>query len=174
MNNTFSNVRNLRFLELPSNNIRTLELNAFAGLENVDILVLMSNELTYLEPGTFSSLKYLEQIGQVIEAQLFSENHNLHGINVDRNRINRIAPGFISSLSSLSFILLTNNECINNKFIFDFGDMNMVLAYVHSSLHRCYDNFVGTEPNSARTIKLEYSGSLRLSDEFGNAILEAN
>lgn len=179
-NNKFINIGNLRILDLIANNIHTLELDAFVGLENLEQLNLQFNQLTDLEPGTFSALINLDSIDlflnnlQFIEMQLFAENQNLRTLNLDGNNINRIAPGFISSLPNLSSIRLISNQCISNVFSLNAGDRTLALAFIHSSLQQCYHNFVGNEPNSARTVHFEYRGSLRLFDEFGNAILTAN
>lgn len=179
-NNTFISVKSLISLRLRGNNIHTLELNAFAGQENLLFLDLGFNELTEFEIGTFNMLNNLESIDlsnnnlQFIDAQLFSENHNINSFLASGNKINRIAPSLISKLPNLNLLALARNECIDNNFSLNTGDRLLALAYVHSSLQRCYNNYIGTKPNFTRTLIFEYRGSLRLFDEFGNAILTAN
>lgn len=178
-NNTFSNVYATLFeVDLMFNNHEVLEVEAFAGLDNVRLLLLLLNELPQPEPGTFSPMTNLMVIDfdsnnfGFIDEELLSENRNMVGVFSERNGIDRIAPTFMANFEDLYVFYSYGNVCIN-RGLQDLDDQ-LTLAFMHNALQPCYNNFVGNDANSSRTVSFEYRGSLRLFDEFGYLILSAN
>lgn len=177
-NNTFINVaESLLEIDLVLNNHEILEAEALTGLENLLFLLMFYNELPYPEPGTFDTLinlLYLDfdtnNFGFIGE-ELFAENRNLIILFAERNGIDRIAPRFAANFEELGYFNAVGNVFINRGF--DLDD-DVVTAFMNAALQNCYNNFVGNDANSTRTVSFEYRGSLRLFDEFGNLILAAN
>lgn len=176
-NNTFENVgETLLWIDFELNELEEIELDAFVGCESLEVVEVYYNRIVQPPVGTFAPLTNLlvldiatNRLG-FIDETLLANNTELFALFVEDNRIDRIAPNF-SSTFTLEVFAAYDNECIDRGF--DIDDP-IVLAFMHASLQRCYDAFVGIEPNATRTVRFEFQGPLRLSDEFGNPILITN
>lgn len=178
-NDTFANVgSSLEFLDLELNNIQELEPDAFAGLEETLLLVLLMNSIATPPEGVFWPMSKAIIIDvafnnfEVIGESLFARNTELLYLGIDFNGIDRIAPTFFAPLrENLMILSAYENECVNRGF--EIED-EIVETFLHGSLRNCYNNFMDIRSNETRSLLFEYSGSLRLFDDFGNLILAAN
>lgn len=178
-NNTFSNVGStLMLLDIGDNNIEEIEPDAFVGLSELLLFGMMFNPIVDLPqrvfwPMTSVTIMDLEDTQlQVINEELFEMNRNLVALGIDYNGIDRIAPTFFAPLrQSLIILFAYRNPCNNRNFeIVD----EVVEAFMHTSLRNCYNNFMNITANDTHSVVFEYTGSLRLFDDFGNLILAAN
>ena len=85
----FSELRQLRFLQLRSNNrLATIHRDALAGLSNMDYIQLFSNAITSLPQGVFADLQ------------------NMRYLWLDGNLLTSVPDGVLSKLSSLEQLAL--------------------------------------------------------------------
>lgn len=177
--NTFANTRSLILLDLELNNINVVEPDAFEGLNDVLVLAMMFNNFTtnlpdqLLWPLTSAIIIDLGDNGiQVIGEGFFERNTELVALGLGLNNIDRIAPTFFGPLSqNLILADFTGNVCVGREF--EITD-DAVVSFLHASLRQCYNNFLGVRKNETNSVFFEYTGSLRLFDDFGNMILAAN
>lgn len=178
-NNTFATQNSsLLYIEMIDNEIMTLEEEAFVGTSEVIIMGLLFNSINTPPTRTFWPMTNLALIDfesnnfQRIGHTLFLQNNLLEAVFMESNRINAISPVFTAGFrDTMEVIFAYRNECVDRAFILE---EEIIVAFMHSSLQACYNNFVGGPPNPGRTITLEFRGPLRLFDDFGNLILVSN
>jgi len=173
-NGTFSNQRQLSTISLTNSGITDLDEDAFVGLESLTSMGFINNQIREILPRTlfpFVNVTYLDFEGNNltrINEGIFSRNERLSSLYLERNQISEIHPGFSAALpSSVNFINLSENQCINASFNPNNELSRMLL---NGSLRPCFNNFVGTPADAPRNITLEFVGPVRLFDEFGNMV----
>lgn len=178
-NETFATQNSsLIYLEMMDNGITTLEEDAFVGGSQVVVLYLLFNRINTPPTRTFWPLTTVGLIDieannfQRIHHTLFLQNNELEIVFMENNNISAVSPQFTFGFRDTMFaIVMYRNECIDRAFILE---EDIVIAFMHSSLQGCYNNFTNADPNANRTITLEFRGPLRLFDDFGNLILVSN
>lgn len=174
---TSTSLRNqswLWYVEIPVNNIQVIEETAFETLEDLQFLVLINNNIEEIAPRTFANntwLLYLDYEGNNltrIEDGLFSGNPFLDVVYFERNQINAVSPSFVQNLPSIfmEYINFSGNVCVDTFFLFGNQDL---LRVANNGLGLCYRRFAGNE-TVERNVNFRFSGTLVLSDEFGNEI----
>ncbi|XP_036138593.1 protein toll [Monomorium pharaonis] len=110
--------KNLKVLNLPSNNVSYVDENLLASLHNLKGLNLLDNNL-HLKPGFFnytSGLEWLE-LGdntlQSIELGTFDHLKNLTFLNLWKNHLTQLQPGIFDQLVALKTLGLNMNYMIN-------------------------------------------------------------
>lgn len=174
-NATFINQTHLTYLNLRNNSIHEIAEDAFLGLGILDSLVLIANRIENIAPRTFQPLttvRYLDlernNLTRISE-EIFSSNTRIAYLYLEYNQISEISPFFIQNFSEvLSYINLSGNRCVNRSFSVERDD-EFFKILLHNSLRTCFTNYVGDVPD-VRRITLEFRGSLKLFDEFGNLI----
>lgn len=173
-NGTFSNQTQLTALSVYDCEVTELDEDAFVGLESLVSVGFDNNRIHEILPRTFFSFVnviYLDFQGNNltrIDEGIFSRMELLRSLYLERNQINAIHPGFSATLpSSLAFLNLSANQCINGSFNPNSELSKMLL---NGSLRPCFGNFVGAPAGAPRNITLEFVGAVRLFDEFGNMV----
>lgn len=100
-NNTFINHPQLLYLRLSHNVIEEIAENAFNGLASLTNLVLTDNRIRELTPRTFEplvSMTYLDLENNNLSrvGDIFSTNVNLYSIFLEYNQIQAISPSFVT------------------------------------------------------------------------------
>lgn len=174
---TSTSLRNqtwLYFVDIEVNNIQVIEETAFETLEELSFLVLIDNNIQEIAPRTYANnswLLWLDYEGNNLtrlEGGLFTGNPYLDVIFFERNQINAISPDFVRNLPTfwLEYINFSGNVCVDRAFLF--GD-DELLRLANSGLGVCFRRFAGNE-TAERNVNFRFSGTLVLSDEFGNEI----
>lgn len=92
-----------------------------------------------------------------IDGRLFANNTALTDINLQNNIINAIEFNFIEHLISLRVLNLISNECANQQFTIETGNLEPVLI----ALQSCFDNFV---VKNVRQYRLILEGTLEITE----------
>lgn len=164
----------LFFVEIPVNNIQVIEENAFETLEDLQFLILINNNIAEIAPRTYANntwLLYLDYEGNSltrIESGIFAGNAWLDVVYFERNQINAISPDFIRTLPTIfmEYINFSGNVCVDRFFLFGNEELRSV---ANNGLGLCFRRFAGTEAVE-RNVNFRFTGTLVLSDEFGNEI----
>jgi insulin-like growth factor-binding protein complex acid labile subunit len=156
-----------------SNGIQEIDPEMFVGLESLNSIVLINNQISTIHPGTFaplSQLTYLDlernQLTSITE-ETFSDLTNLFSLYLEVNQINEINPHFAQRLTNLRFININGNVCGSGSFFLtnELGWMEL-----HKAAQNCFNNFEGIVASPVKRVILEYTGSLTISDGFGNIV----
>ncbi|XP_029651540.2 uncharacterized protein LOC115224769 [Octopus sinensis] len=113
---SFQNVRYLKYLWLHDNNIMNIEEGSFQNLSNLERLSLINNNIKDIKKETFQNLTnleflYLEKNGiKKIEKGTFQNLANLNALHLDNNEITVIGEGSFHNLPSLEILWLYNNR----------------------------------------------------------------
>jgi hypothetical protein len=137
-NNFFSKDFNaIRFLDLRSNKIGTIEANAFQHLTKIMWIELGDNEL------------------QSLPHQIFKNNPEITMIWLFGNKINSITPDFFKDLNKLQQVYFgSGNECINKNFGCDY-DCSVSQMELDSGLSTCYTNCLNDGECASKSGKLD-------------------
>lgn len=170
-NGSFGYQAQLSYIWAISCNIQEIDEDALLGLENLSGFVLIDNRISQLAPRTLHPLANAGTIDLErnlltrIEEETFSENRALFVLYLEYNQINEISPRFAVNLNDLFFVNFFGNQCASEYFyLLEEEDWDRL----NSALRPCFDNFEGT--GNERQITMEFSGSMTISDEFGNVI----
>lgn len=118
----FTNLRKLRRLTLPGNEIAIIVNDAFVDLESLEFLNLDHNKIHFLQANIFDSLANLKNISLdfnnlvEIPKELFRNNPKLEWIWLAGNKIKLISVQTFDSLRNLKFLSLKENVCIDMFF----------------------------------------------------------
>lgn len=142
----FVDLVSLESLDLSNNRIFILGEHIFDSLKEVESIYLTSNRIEFLPHKIFGSLSRLEKINlnknivsevdenifenatrlkdvfftanrlEIIPKNLFQNNLKLENIHLDVNDIKFIDYQMFDHLSSLDYVALQNNQCINSYF----------------------------------------------------------
>lgn len=111
---------------------------------NLKQLYIQDNLLTEFPDGVFHNMTSLELVyfydNQIRDLRSISFGMSIPSLRVlrgDNNAINAIDPTFIKDTVSLEYLLLTNNQCVDEAF---FGVRDN-LAEVQAALRGCFENF---------------------------------
>lgn len=116
----FQDLCKLEYLSLASNDIESLSSKLFSSLENLKTLFLNDNEVEVLSPKTFSSLKNLESLFLTdnniyfLHENTFANLFNLGNISFNNNNLEVIDKNLLRNSKKLEYIWLNDN---NFKFI---------------------------------------------------------
>lgn len=120
----FSRVPNLKYLSLHTN-IETLEPNSFADLKNLKELNLVSEQLTEIKPGAFSNLSnldtlalYAEKISEISPA-IFEGLDKLKHIIIFSKEITKLDTEIFDKLPKLKTIYLS--ETLRSDELLDYA-----------------------------------------------------
>lgn len=167
------NQTSLYFFGAYLNNIQEIDDFALEGISNAVVLSFINNHIRQITTNTFSALTrayYIDLEGNSLsrlDAGLFANNTFLSSLYLEYNQINEISPRFADSIpSSLAYINLNGNQCVNRSF--QLGDQDQILL-LNNALQTCFSNFNGTASDTRR-VTLEFQGNLSLFDQFGNLI----
>lgn len=167
------NQTELTYFSAIDSNILEIDEEAFVGLSSLQDLILIGNNIQEIAPLTFHpliNLRYLDLEANSLTSigeDLFSQSPLLFSIYMEWNQINEIAPRFSANFpENLDFINLSGNECVNRSF--QIGPEE-TLIILHNVLRPCFNNFNGRTTDE-RDLKAEFTGSLRIFDEFDNLI----
>jgi Leucine-rich repeat (LRR) protein len=127
--NWFATLGNLRSLYLPSNSIFELPRHVFNSLPNLSNLYIYSNNLRDLDTDAF---------GAAVSS--------IETIYASYNEIAGIDPTFLDSATSLSTLMLSQNNCTQENFF----EIQTNREEVRNALGTCFANYVG------ETISCEY------------------
>lgn len=111
-----SNLPNLKYLDLDSQNITTINNNTFAGLPNLTSLGLGNNKITAIPANTFSNLPKLEALNlefnriSSLNAGSFSGLSKLERLSLVANQLTTLPSNGFSSLSKLTSLELDDNQ----------------------------------------------------------------
>lgn len=119
---SFSNLANLRRLDLSFNNIESVNfsLSSSGSLPNLEILSLTFNNISEIPEGTFtmfSNLKNLDLVRNRIElltAESIRPIAQIRRLDVSSNRIARIERDFFSGVTNMTFVSM-GNVCFNDE-----------------------------------------------------------
>lgn len=107
-------LKNLRFLDISFNNLRTMD-RQIHKLTALRRLIVKNNSLSYLQNGAFSGMMYLDTL-DLSNNQLYSiEPHTFGGLNylkklhLEGNRLHFLSPQWFVSMPSLGRLFLSNN-----------------------------------------------------------------
>ena len=111
----FSELVNLRRLDLHQSGLTVLPPGVFSGLGSLEELWLSSNRLTVLPPGLFSGLANLRRLflghnGLIsLQPTVFSGLPNLERLHLDSNQLSTLPDGVFSGLGNLRELSLGSN-----------------------------------------------------------------
>lgn len=132
----FTNLRKLRRLTLPGNEIAIIVNDAFVDLESLEFLNLDHNKIHFLHADMFDSLVNLKNISLdfnslvEIPKELFSNNPKLEWIWLAGNKIKLISVQTFDSLTNLKFLSLKGNACVD--MFFDVATLSQLLKTILS------------------------------------------
>ena len=111
----FSDLVNLRRLDLHQSGLTALPAGVFSGLGSLEELWLSSNRLTVLPPDVFSGLANLRRLFlghnglTALPPTVFSGLPNLERLHLDSNQLSTLPDGVFSSLGNLRELSLGSN-----------------------------------------------------------------
>jgi hypothetical protein len=120
--NSFKNLAKLWTLKLQHNQIADIYPLTFYGLGELRMLILSHNKIQNLPFLVFYPLKSLEQLDldnnaiTVLSGEQFHSNLELIQLNFENNRMQVIDEGCFVALRKLEKLNLQNNFCINKNF----------------------------------------------------------
>jgi len=112
---TFANVRELEWLDLSYNYLRSLDINILSELPNLSHLNLKRNEITEIKPGTCDKISILEylylenNIIEHLEIDVFCGFVKLKYINLKGNNLQFFHPDTFAVLPNLQTLFLSQN-----------------------------------------------------------------
>lgn len=140
----FNGLTRLTDLGLSRTNIREMNVNWFTSLNALTDLYMIHNEIRVLPPAVFQPLNsltrlsiYGNQIREVNRNSWGTGLANLEAIYLSDNMINFFDQQFLMDASSLDFLLLSGNLCVNE----DFFNVQRTMWRVYEELRTCSDNF---------------------------------
>lgn len=146
--NTFSGLQNLKYLQLQGNLINEIRSNAFSGLNSLHHLYFNRNSLQALHKDTFKDLESLRVLA-LGSNQLNTLNFGLPAalqvLHVNNNRINSIVPQFFKNASSLLYLFLEQNVCIDDYF----SPIDDLETQVLPELKACFENYGVNKGNAS-------------------------
>ena len=116
---SFSNISNLRDLQISNNSIETLSVSAFKGLDNLYQLCISHNSLSLLPPELFRDLEKIHTLDlsfnklTVLEKSLFSSLFNMENLDLSHNKIRDLYPNIFRVNINLSKIDISYNNLSN-------------------------------------------------------------
>lgn len=121
--NAFDKLEFLKFLYLNVNNIGKFEGKTFLHLKSLEILGAGRNKIEELQDGIFNNLEAIEhldfksnQIEEFQDGVLPKNLLNLTKINLWGNKIRHISKTLLPILARLTYLDLSNNDCVNQLF----------------------------------------------------------
>jgi Leucine-rich repeat (LRR) protein len=136
----------------------------FNGLYSLQYLGLYENPIKNINPRTFHQLPELVNLDlyfsysysstKLIHKILFEKNLKLRSINLERNDLTAIHPDTFKRLKELETLNLLLNECVNEKFQIQNGNLEPVIE----SLSQCFENYLKDARNCSFVLEsnLEY------------------
>ncbi len=112
----FSHLTLCSFLNVASNNIDDVEVNAFQGLDSINEIWMGGNSLIELKPGMFAGLESLESL--VLSSNKINSTHpeafksleKLKKLYLYENELTTLPKGMFAYLKSLELLVLTYNH----------------------------------------------------------------
>lgn len=105
--------RNLRELNLSSNEISSINQDYFKNLPSLTKLILRNNSIGEFDPETFSDLPKLEHLdlskNPLVLQKIFINNSKLTDLNLDSCGLSEIPEDAFSGIKQLESLTLTNN-----------------------------------------------------------------
>lgn len=179
--NTFVWAWNLEILQIIQCGVESINDLAFNGLSRLTSLSLDRNQISQLPVNVFTPLTALRMIflgGNQLTAlngSLFEENSLLENIDFHNNRINAIGRTFVDTLTSLRFLNMIGNQCINRFFAIGNGDQETTVTALRQALETCFNNSGElppiVPPGEVQIFMLELLGSLILRNVNGTEII---
>lgn len=140
----FNGASKLTKMNLTHNAFEQIDEAAFEGIPLVYSLNLAFNKLKSVPDNLYDPLPDLRETAicfnhlTSISQRLFAKNPNLAKLWLRQNQINAIDPAFFDHMSKLSFLMLTENVCINKMWWID-GN-KVTLDTVRRDLAKCFEN----------------------------------
>lgn len=141
----FVHTKNLKILDLSNNKITTVDSSAFKALKKLETLSLSNNKISSIDDGTFEplvSLKWIwldrNYLTKISPNMLSKANQNLTGIYLNNNAITMISPYIFDRLTSLRYLMLAGNPCINLDFKNHVIEDNAGVKYELRHCHKTY------------------------------------
>lgn len=130
----FKNLRKLKYLHLPLNQIDVIERNAFKDLVKLEWLSLFHNQIEYVSSQLFASLESLKflHLGEnrieVLCSKVFHPLKKLEVLNLKKNQIHYLHETILDNLPNLRNVSLSNNNFngVNEKLF----DSNKKLEFI--------------------------------------------
>ncbi len=146
--NAFKGCPRLTKLNLFANEIKALRGDEFNQLSELKELALTPTKLSNITPTTFYQLRALEKLlvfiypitnNNVIGKELFSYSTNLKSLRLNGNNIQAIHPESFNNLHKLTFLDLSGNNCVSEKFEAPEGKV-LDMALIKEKLKKCFAN----------------------------------
>ena len=171
--NSFRNQRSLWLVEMPINNIQRIDEGVFATAPDLEVLILRYNNIGAIPHGTFTNNRWLLYVDFEsnalirLDAEIFMASPYLMFIFLEFNQIQAVSPHFVSTLPMFAEVVqMEGNVCVSHDFLVFNTDLRMIM---NNALSQCFRNFNGIT-SERRSVTIEFTGSLTLTDEFGNIV----
>jgi Leucine-rich repeat (LRR) protein len=134
----------LKRLVLERNSLESIDENAFEGLESLELLRIGENHLKELPSNVFANLPNLtllfinDNLLETIDSSLFANNPKLSHVQVQGNAISAVAPTVFINQLAIEEINLTNNLCVNEKFVI--SEFTSIESFIEG-ISVCIENF---------------------------------
>ncbi|KAG5684591.1 hypothetical protein PVAND_013816 [Polypedilum vanderplanki] len=148
---------NLKLLSFWVSGINFINHESFESCDNIEKIILPGNNIFHIGENTFGnnlgSLRVINleynQISTISFSSFGSQSiQKLNSFIISSNLINAIDLNWFDSATSLAFLDLEKNVCIDKLFI----DVNLHQQEVRNQLISCFNNYVNTGTTIANTI----------------------
>lgn len=163
--NAFKDLVKLEWLSLFHNNIEYLSVRTFASLENLKFLHLGENRIDVLHSGTFTALKKLEVLNlknnhlKFLDEKIFSTLLNLKNLSLSNNHFTALDENLLKFNVKLERIWIHGNE-LQSLDSSMFDDMKS-LKYLHMENNTCIDKLFGKKAFVTEEIRSSLRESCR-------------
>lgn len=158
---SFSNLKKLKYLHLPMNEIEVIDRNAFKDLVKLEWLSLFHNKIEYLSVKTFASLENLKflHLGEnkidVLHSGTFTSLKKLEVLNLKVNQIKFLDEKIFSTLPNMRNLSLSFNHftAIDVSLL----KVNLKLEYIwlHGNALVSLDSTMFDEMKSLKYLNME-------------------